>query len=99
MGRTRRLSHYRPLSHNTVYMPSTAINAKENLDSKSLLVRVIGVAREEAKVAGFIKNIWKPRGTFRMTRVNHQSFKVGFYSEREYTPKLKQRNGITSVMI
>lgn len=35
-------------------------------------------------MAGFIKKIWKPRGTFRLTRVNRQSFKIGFYSEEDF---------------
>lgn len=48
------------------------------------MVRVIRVAREEAPLASFIKNKWKPRGAFRITRVNLQSFKVGFYKELDY---------------
>lgn len=80
----RKLTHYMPMSHNTIYLPNMAINAKECLDQKSILVRVIGVAREEGRVAEFVKEIWRPRGAYRVTRVNRQSFKIGFYSEVDF---------------
>lgn len=44
------------MSTNVIYMPLSAINARERLDAKSLLVRVNGATREENVVADFIKN-------------------------------------------
>lgn len=32
----------------------------------------------------FVKNRWKPRATFRVTRVNRQSYKVGFYRSNDF---------------
>lgn len=52
----REVGQYRPMSTNVVYMPLSAINARERLDAKSLLVRVNGATREENVVADFIKN-------------------------------------------
>lgn len=51
---------------------------------KSVLVRVIGATRKEAPVISFIKWNCKPRGAFRITKVNLQSFKVGFYNEADF---------------
>lgn len=74
------------MSANVVYMPSGAINVKECLDDRSILVRVIGETRKKARapIAKFVKNIWKSRGAYRITRVNRQSFKIGFYNVIDY---------------
>lgn len=82
--KARRLRHYRPLSQNVVYMPNVTINSKECLDNKSILITMIGGAKEETDVATFVKNVWKLRGAFRLSRVNRQSYKVGFYNESDY---------------
>lgn len=71
---TRKLTHYRPMLHNTVYLPNVAINAKECLDHNSILVKIIGVTRKEESVADFVKKVWRPKGTYKLTRVNRQSF-------------------------
>lgn len=64
------------MSASTVYMPASAITGKECLDSSSLLVRVIGLICEEAQIAEYIKSNGKPRGPYRINRVNKQSFKI-----------------------
>lgn len=68
-------------------MPNTAIRDTGYLNDKSVLIRLIGGEKEEEHVAKFVKNKWKPRGTFRLTRVNRQSFKVTFrifYDANDY---------------
>lgn len=65
-------------------MPITAIKANECLDAKSLLVRIIGATREESLIANFVKLNWRPRGSYRITRVSHQSYIIGFYSREDF---------------
>lgn len=73
-----------PLSSNTVYMPNSAINTKECLDKKSILLRLIGVMRKEGDIADFVKCNWKPRQAFRVTRVNRQPYKINFYCAKDF---------------
>lgn len=65
-------------------MPIKAIRVDECLESRSLLVRIIGATREESPIADFIKNNWKPRGSYRITKVSHQSYKIGFHSRMDF---------------
>lgn len=49
-----------------------------------MLVRVIGLTNEEDPIAAFIKCSWKPRGAYMITKVNSQSFKIGFYESSDF---------------
>lgn len=77
----RRIEHFRPLAPNVVYIPAAATNGRAPLDNTSLLVRVTS---EEGSIAAFIKNNWKPRGAFRVTKANQQSFKIGFHERLDF---------------
>ncbi|KMZ59389.1 hypothetical protein ZOSMA_69G00870 [Zostera marina] len=79
-----RIEHYSPLSTNVIYMPATATNGKISLDRTSLLAKVIGGQTEEAAIAAFIKSNWRPRGVYRVTKVNQQSFKIGFHELQDF---------------
>lgn len=89
----RRIEHYNPISPNVIYMPAGATNGKSPLDITSLLVRVIGETTDDAPIAAFIKRNWKPRGTFRVTKVNHQSFKIGFHVRQDFERLQSKRWG------
>lgn len=65
-------------------MPYSAINNRICLDERSLLVRMIGVMKREEDVADFIKSKWRPRKNSRLTRVNRQTYKLGFYCSKDY---------------
>ncbi|KMZ72774.1 hypothetical protein ZOSMA_15G01130 [Zostera marina] len=82
--KARKITHFRPLASNTIYMPNNAINAKECLDGRSVLIRMIGITRKEEEIASFIKINWKLRHNFRLTRMNKQTFKVDFYSPIDF---------------
>lgn len=72
------------MAPNVVYMPTKATNGRACLDISSLLVRVIGETKEESQIAAFIKRKWKPRGAYRITKVNLQSYKIGFYENADF---------------
>lgn len=61
----RAIKYFRPLACNVIYMTSAAINGRPSLDSSSLLIRAIRDTCEEARLAAFIKNSWRPRKAFR----------------------------------
>lgn len=65
-------------------MPATTTNGKISLDRTSLLAKVIGGQTEEATIAAFIKSNWRPRGVYRVTKVNQQSFKIGFHELQDF---------------
>lgn len=80
----RKLDHFRPMESNTVYMPRAATHDRGNLEHKSIILRLVGERRVDANIVDFIKYTWKPRGPFRVTKANRQSYIVGFYQTEDY---------------
>lgn len=83
-GKLRKIEHFRPLSPSLIYMPATAIRRRKCLDGTSILMRVVGAIKVEAAIADHIKNNWRPRGAYRITKVNWQSYKIGFYEKEDF---------------
>lgn len=82
------------MSLNLIYMPAAALNGRKCLDASSLLLRVIGETNDEASIAEHIKNDWRPRGAYRINKVNRQSFKIGLYEKCDFE-RLRGKSGGT----
>lgn len=79
-----KLTYHRPLASNLVYMPKGPLINESNLENTTVLIRLVGALKSEVVIAKYIKNTWKPRESFRLTRVGRQSFLLGFHGKEDF---------------
>lgn len=70
---------------NIIFLPKRATPSLENLNSTSILLRLVGTSFTYDEIAYHIRSVWKPLKAFKIRRVESQSFVVRFHARGNFS--------------